>query len=240
MPVNNYYDVDDFLAEEERVPCTTFFDFSYLAHLDPDNITANNKDHLLPEKSKLKMPIWSLHKWADLGFVRLQLPKHYNRKARELLAADPANVSLRESYFFSGTSLIRLCERSAKRNMQNLGRRRNAQLPRLEALLQDCQALRTTLLHTYTGERLCQTLDWALSSVGDDVSSYVTKLTAMERRLYRAGAVASASHTTWKLYSNSRLVPQHHNMSSSNRKKNAATAAVQEEEERQSKRSRTN
>ena len=214
-----YYDIDDFLAEEELVPCTTNCDFSYLSFLDPDNTAAavisggskskrsrNSDQDLLAEHSKLKMPIWSLHSWADLGFVLLQIPKEYNRKTRELLAADPAHVHLRESYFTAGMSLLNLCERSAHK-IAKQGRRGNPHIPKLEALLQECKELRATLLQTYAGERLSRTLNWALSSVGDDVSSYVQTLTATERRLYKSGAVSSASHTAWKQFAQARLIP---------------------------------
>jgi hypothetical protein len=108
-----YYDIDAILAEEELVPCTTHFDFSYLSHLDPDlvehdnnndHVSTNNKNnkkqkqqqqHHLPENSKIKMPLWGVQKWATLGYVRIALPRHYARKARERLAADPTQVNLR-------------------------------------------------------------------------------------------------------------------------------------------------
>lgn len=123
-----YYDIDAILAEEELVPCTTQFDFSYLSHLDPDLVEHNNNNnnhdsnnnnhhhhhhqsaknnkkkqkhqqqqpqHHLPENSKIKMPLWGVQKWATLGFVRISLPRHYARKARERLAADPTQVNLR-------------------------------------------------------------------------------------------------------------------------------------------------
>jgi hypothetical protein len=117
-----YYDIDAILAEEELVPCTTQFDFSYLAHLDPDLVEHNNDNnnsnnhpsingknknkrdqqqqqqqppHHLPENSKIKMPLWGVHKWATLGYVRISMPRHYARKARERLAADPTQVNLR-------------------------------------------------------------------------------------------------------------------------------------------------
>lgn len=233
----NYYDIDDFLAEEELVPCTTFFDFSYLSHLDPDNtapVSAKNKQdkqqqHLLPQQSKLQMPVWSIHKWADLGYVRLQLPKHYNRRARERLAADPAHVPLRDHFFGAGMALLKLCERSARLNAQQQqgGRsRNNAQLPRLEALLQDCAAVRQTLLQTYTGVRLKRTLDWALSSVGDDVSRYVQTLTALERRLYQTGAAASAGHAAWKRRAQARLLPHYAAVGATKKSSTAAAAAT--------------
>ena len=89
---SSYYDIDAILAEEELIPCTTLFDFSHLAHLDPD---AHSRDHFLSENSKVKMPLWAVKKWAMLGVVRLSLPRHYGRKARERLEADPGDADLR-------------------------------------------------------------------------------------------------------------------------------------------------
>ena len=88
---SSYYDIDAILAEEELVPCTTLFDFSHLQHLDPEN----RQPDYLPEGSAVKMPLWAVEKWANLGFVRLSLPRHYSRKARERLEADPADADLR-------------------------------------------------------------------------------------------------------------------------------------------------
>lgn len=89
----SYYDIDAILAEEELIPCTNLFDFSHLAHLDPDLIGTGK--HYLPESSQVKLPLWAMEKWAMLGFVRMSLPRHYGRKARERLAADPAQADLR-------------------------------------------------------------------------------------------------------------------------------------------------
>jgi GINS complex subunit 3 len=89
---SSYYDLDAILAEEELIPCTTLFDFSHLAHLDPD---ARSKTSYLQENSRIKMPLWAVEKWAMLGFVRLSLPRHYGRKARERLEADPGDADLR-------------------------------------------------------------------------------------------------------------------------------------------------
>lgn len=53
---------------------------------------------------------------------------------------------------------------------------------------------------SYTGERLRHTLDWSLSSVGDDVTSYTGHLTEMERRLFQCGAVAATAHLRWRVF----------------------------------------
>jgi len=106
MSSSSYYNIDDILAEEELVPCQTLFDFSYLSHLDPDEglgrtqASRDDKDshrptHYLQEGSKIKVPLWAVSKWAMLGYVRLSLPRHYARKARERIEADPSEVDLR-------------------------------------------------------------------------------------------------------------------------------------------------
>ena len=94
----SYYDIDDILAEEELIPCTNLFDFSHLAHLDPDLVGGK---HYLPEGSQVKLPLWSMEKWAMLGFVRMSLPRHFGRKARERLEADPGQADLRYVYVAS-------------------------------------------------------------------------------------------------------------------------------------------
>jgi hypothetical protein len=151
----SYYDIDDFLAEEEAVPCRTVFDFSFLNHLHPDYASSTNGGgnaaHVLPEHSKIKMPLWAVRKWADLGFCRLLLPAHYRTRARELLQADPAAVTLRPRFFRSGHGLVQLIESSSQQNADILLKQpasadRNAQLQQLEAALQEARLLRETLL----------------------------------------------------------------------------------------------
>eukprot|EP00977_Amphora_coffeiformis_P013562 scaffold3586_cov164-Amphora_coffeaeformis.AAC.13 len=93
--MSSYYDLDAILSEEELVPCFTNFDFSFLSRLDPD-FHQDDVDHgVLAENCKLKMPIWAMQKWGPLGYVKMVLPRHYARKAREKLEADPLQVDLR-------------------------------------------------------------------------------------------------------------------------------------------------
>ncbi len=116
----SYYDIDTILAEEELLVVKPSFDFSLLAHLDPDsshlqsrsrkrprgddaddldkdnNDTADNSHGSLPEGTKIKMPLWAVERWALLGFIRFpSLPRHYGRKMKERLEADPISVDLR-------------------------------------------------------------------------------------------------------------------------------------------------
>lgn len=114
----SYYDIDTILAEEELLVVKPSFDFSLLAHLDPDSShqlrrsrkrprggddddeadvygDGGNSDGL-PEGTKIKMPLWAVERWALLGFIRFpSLPRHYGRKMKERLEADPISVDLR-------------------------------------------------------------------------------------------------------------------------------------------------
>ena len=119
----SYYDIDTILAEEELLIVKPSFDFNLLAHLDPDSAHLQRRsrkrprgsgkddneetsDHLandddsnngsLPQGTKIKMPLWALERWAMLGFIRFpSLPRHYGRKMKERLEADPISVDLR-------------------------------------------------------------------------------------------------------------------------------------------------
>lgn len=266
-----YYDIDEILAQEELVSCQTLLDFSYLSHLNPDaalyrptplndkNTTTTQRrtnKHVLPEEAILKVPIWIVEIWAKLRFVRVQsFPKHYGRRAREFLAADPTAVTLSPRFFQSGRALLHLVEESSRKQAEILKSHslslRTSQgtkdMEHLEKLLQEARQVRETLLQVritntalfgsqrrccccriviahalfwlvfvlpwlcmqaYTGARLAQTMNWALSSFGDDVSAYVSKLTTMEKRLYRRAAFAAANHAAWKQQTSPVVVQQ--------------------------------
>ena len=54
-----------------------------------------SQNYYLPEGTRFKMPLWSIENWAQLGWVRVSLPRHFGRKARERLGSDPVSVNLR-------------------------------------------------------------------------------------------------------------------------------------------------
>eukprot|EP00980_Cylindrotheca_fusiformis_P017944 scaffold5703_cov132-Cylindrotheca_fusiformis.AAC.3 len=219
---SSYFDVDAILAEEELIPCSTLFDFSHLAHLDPDD--TGDGDYLA-ESSRIKMPLWAVREWAMLGFVRLSLPRHYGRKARERLEADPGDADLRkknERYFSAGRMLVDLIEQSSWKVANAIAAspgwrqnaRRTAHTRALEQVREEAEELKRTLLKTFAGARLRRTFDWALSTGGDDdVSHYLSKLTEMEQRLFQRGAMAVAAKEQWTLFGNRRLWMHKRNIS---------------------------
>lgn len=103
---SDYFDIDSILAEEELVPCTCKFDFSHLGHLNVDD---HQEEKYLKEGTKLKMPLWALHKWSSLQYVNLSVPRSWNKKTRETLIADPSAVDLR-CVSFGGSSGEVFCQ----------------------------------------------------------------------------------------------------------------------------------
>jgi len=233
----SYYDIDAILAEEELLPCTTLFEFAHLAGLDPGG-SHNHKGRYrnecdngassvyLPENSRIKISLWAVEKWAMLGFIRLQLPRHYGRRARERYDADPGDVNLRkrnERFFLSGRRLVQLIEQSSTQVAKAIASLPRSRKPNNDSMIRHAQALRQvseealalrrTLLQIYAGERLRRVFDWSQSGAGgtgsgdsdDDVSGYLNQLSEMEQRLYYVGSSAAADLEEWKIFGNRHL-----------------------------------
>ncbi len=186
--MSNYYDIDEFLAEEELIPTKTLFQYWKLGNLDKNNHQEN-----LPKHSSLKLPVWVIQRWAGLGFCQISLPKAYQLSETSLLH------SLKYSFFESAMAVIRLAEESshstynALRNHPNSNSRR-AQFQHLEQLLQAVQVLRNKLVSSYAADRLPQTLNHSLSSVNQDAGQFLQTLTKLEQKLFFQGARAAEQH----------------------------------------------
>jgi len=176
---------------------------------------------ILPEKSKIKLPLWTVNQWVQLNYARPSLPRHYGRKARERYDADPGDADLRkrnERFFLAGRMLVDVLERGADKGIKELNKHGStssnkiAHRQALEVLASEVQELRRTIIKLYAGERLRRIFDWSSSGMGamdgnvDDVSSYLERLTAMERQLFYTGQNAVASFDDWKMFGNRRLL----------------------------------
>ncbi len=53
------------------------------------------KECKLKEGTRFKMPLWSIREWATTGLVHVSFPKHYGRRAREKISAEPTKIDLR-------------------------------------------------------------------------------------------------------------------------------------------------
>jgi len=166
-----------------------------------------DESYLLSTETRFKMPLWSIKEWLRLDYVRIWLPRHFGRKWRERLKADPTSVDLRnksDQYFRAGILLVDLIEKCAKNLLKNLNQK-DSESAALVLIRQDSKELKRTLLKTYTGARLRRTFDWTLSSIEEDVSSYTSRLTEMEHQLFQTGASASYARAMWKQHGSRRI-----------------------------------
>ena len=224
--VCSYYDLDAILAEEELIPVTNLFPFNHLARLDPNYMpptsspdTAQSKSKkskklYLSSNTKFFMPLWSIDTWANLGFIKLGMPKIYAPKVRQRLQADPARVDLKrksEWYYIAGMKYINLVQRSVAlfRKSHSAavrgGGRSSVQVQERMELSQSAMELKQALLALFSGSRYRVVFDWTLSEWQEDLSDFLEPLTAMEQELFWCGLEASQAHASWKLYGSKRI-----------------------------------
>jgi hypothetical protein len=234
----SYYDLDAILAEEELIPVTNLFNFHHLAHLDPNHVQESSRSskhtdketdeaqdssaqssnvrkrpqHYLPQNTKIQMPLWSIRTWAQLGFLKIGLPRPFAPKVRQRLQADPIQVDLRSKspwYYIAGMQYIDLVQESVAMVRQTYTARgrstTSAQLKEWSALSNSVLDLKQTLLILFSTSRFRVLFDWTLSDAQEDVSAFTSRLTCMELELFHVGVEASHAHAMWKLYGSSRI-----------------------------------
>jgi len=96
----NYYDIDDILAEEERIPLTFRNEGYNLGWLD-----AGSSDDHLKSETAVELPIWLGNLLLKRAYVDLDLPINYKANYRSRLEADPIIVGLTKYYYNVGLFL---------------------------------------------------------------------------------------------------------------------------------------
>jgi len=175
----------------------------------------SSPDHFLAEGTKFKMPMWAIDRWAMLGFVKIpSLPRHYGKRTKERLEADPLTMDLRsknEYYFVTGTLLANLLHRTAHVAKLHSPSRRTSSLsaPSAQSLVAQqlsflATSLQYSLLTSFLGSRLVKNFDWTLGALDrldgseDDVSNHVMSLSYLERMMFERGVEASGAVREWK------------------------------------------
>jgi hypothetical protein len=108
--------LDQVLSEEERIPCIFLTDVADLGFLDTSgNFHHNqlNNNHsvvntTLSAGSKVELPLWLARDLSRHGFVTIEMPKHYDKKMRDAIAASATGLNLREfsPYYFEVGMII--------------------------------------------------------------------------------------------------------------------------------------
>ncbi|GBL49717.1 DNA replication protein [Candidozyma auris] len=99
-----YYDIDDILAENEKVPCVFNATYPGLGFLD------GSPNRPLEKDTKVELPMWlakllamsELSAQSDLSFVEMLTPEFISNKVLSAIRADPTSVdlhSLKANYY---------------------------------------------------------------------------------------------------------------------------------------------
>lgn len=90
-------DLDAILSEEERIPCQFSVDAIGLGFLDP----SNDRPHL-QQGARVELPLYMAKALKTRNIIDMELPKHYDHKMRDNIAASALNINLKEftPYYF--------------------------------------------------------------------------------------------------------------------------------------------
>ncbi|KAI8871635.1 GINS complex subunit Psf3, partial [Ramicandelaber brevisporus] len=154
----DYYDIDDILAEQMPIPCTFNFSVSGLASLQPD-------ENVLPKGTKVELPFWLASNLAFPEYVSVDLPSTYSKKTRNKLNASFISVnfhSLCPYYYRLGVKLADMIDDDDLPNTLT------------EVFRERAQAV---LAKTHT----------VLEGVANDSAYFVAKLDETEKELFALG-----------------------------------------------------
>ncbi|RKP08192.1 DNA replication complex GINS protein psf3 [Thamnocephalis sphaerospora] len=105
--MDDYYDIDSILADQQRIPCTMNIEGTALGYLD------NNPGEDLPYGSHLELPLWLAQALARSQQVAIDMPKAYGESMRNSMKASTGNIDLQQLgpyYYLFGTKLLALVD----------------------------------------------------------------------------------------------------------------------------------
>ncbi|KAH9814551.1 hypothetical protein DFH28DRAFT_1082760 [Melampsora americana] len=89
--MDDYYSLDQLLAESQKIPCTFNVKIPNMGHLE-----GSNQRDILPH-SLIELPFWltSLLLVDDQDYLSVQMPKAFDSRVRNALSASAKSVNLR-------------------------------------------------------------------------------------------------------------------------------------------------
>jgi GINS complex subunit 3 len=98
--MSNYFDIDDVLADEPKVPIRLRSNCFRLGYLDPSSHCQGSD---LRKGAKLELPLWLASSLTTQRFCHLNPNKFFSEDLRQLLASDATKVDLPRlcPYFYS-------------------------------------------------------------------------------------------------------------------------------------------
>lgn len=165
MPV----DIDEILAEEERIPCVFQVDAKDLGFLDTSIQVSD-----LPMHSKVDLPLWLAQNLVDKNMVELEIPKYFGPRMRDEIMAGPSAIKLKDFSFYFYDVGMKLCR-----------------------ILRDTD-LQRTLRIAFSSERFKALMVRSLSTSQEDVSDFTQQLLSTELTLFNSGYKAACDISHWR------------------------------------------
>eukprot|EP00049_Salpingoeca_infusionum_P005693 m.95332 g.95332 ORF g.95332 m.95332 type:complete len:199 (-) comp13056_c0_seq1:2709-3305(-) len=167
----SYFDIDDILMGEEKVPTVATIDVIKLGHLDTGSVTP-----YLEQGAKLDVPIWLVKEYRQANqsdVFKPQLPKCFNKQHLDTLAAEPEVVNLHSwcpSFFGFALDYLRLVNNDD-----------------LNAIIMEAFSRRYTAI-----------MDMSQTAAFEDTNDRTRILTTLERQLFRLGAIDDREYQHWQ------------------------------------------
>ncbi|KAF9539997.1 DNA replication protein [Mortierella hygrophila] len=176
--MEDYYDIDAILAEDQNVKCAFQSNIPGLAWLE------GGHDDALKAGSRFDIPFWLArelveHDEETVG-IDIETPEYFGPKVRNALRADANTVDLTKqcpNFFRFGTVYLQLV---------------------------DDVALSGVMEEAFKA-RLQMTMDHTQSGGNSNTTDYLNRLDETERALYKAGMESSASIHQWNQHSFGRI-----------------------------------
>ncbi|GJJ67930.1 GINS complex subunit 3 [Entomortierella parvispora] len=176
--MEDYYDIDSILAEDQNIKCVFHRSIPGLAWLE------GGQDDVLKAGSRIDIPFWLARELIGhpQGSVEMEIetPDFYGTKVRNGLRAEATVVDLPKlcpHFFRFGAHFLQIIED-----------------PKLGEVLEKAfkDRLQTTMDHTQSGGM-------------SNTTEYLQRLDETERELYKAGLESSASVHQWNQHSFGRI-----------------------------------
>ncbi|XP_041376292.1 DNA replication complex GINS protein PSF3-like [Gigantopelta aegis] len=180
---DSYFDIDDILTTQEKLPCKVELPIYRLGYLDP----SCESDDLLPG-TKLDLPYWMARGLCSRKrhIVSVDSPKQYRTAYREILTADANVVDLHKlgPYFYRFGSCL------------------------LNFEYADATDIAKCLLKTFQA-RFRRIMDCSQNVLNEDTSVVTSKLDEMERSLFSDGQKGLNDFNRWEKRETEKLSTSH-------------------------------
>ncbi|XP_060580053.1 DNA replication complex GINS protein PSF3-like [Ruditapes philippinarum] len=170
--IDDYYDLNDILSTNEKLPCKIEMPIYRLGYLD----SSSTSEHLNPG-TKIELPYWMARSLCSRKrhMVSVELPKNYRESYREILTADASVVDLHKLgpfYYSFGTHLLKF------------------ELP-------DSPDVAKILVKAFQA-RFRKVMDSSQNAYNEDTTKLTEKLDESERLLFKAGQLGLNDFMRWE------------------------------------------